>query len=378
MGVCIYTAIYGDYDDLKAQPVQSVPTDFICFTESTRLHARAPWTIIRNNRLPGLHPCMRAKYYKVLSHRIFPNGRLSLSEAFTFGLRRVFTPYDYTIWIDGNAQIRTSVFAETVISYIGQSGWAMFDHPERDCIYDEMVVSARMPKYHELPLAAQVESYRAEGHPSHNGLKACGVIARDARSQDLRDVNETWWQENLKWSFQDQLSLPVTLRRLGKSCDTIEGCLWRNDLVEWAGHTKDSVALVPSPGPSVELTEDTAAPFYYVDQIGTVVDPINKQTIQIEHDASLLVTGWAVDALAATPAGGVDVVVDSQPFAAAYGLPRRDVAEYFQCSRYLNTGYSFALPAAFLGKGKHQLAVRVISADQTSFRQGTPLAIKIK
>jgi len=236
MRVCIYTAIYGNYDPLKAQPAQNVPTDFVCFTESRRLGPTRPWTIVYNNRLPGLHPRLRAKYFKILSHRIFPNGRPSPAEGFAFCLRRHFRRYDYLIWIDGSGQIKSSDFAARTVSQIGPSGWAMFSHPERNCIYDEMQVSATMPKYQKLPMAAQIDSYRAEGYPAANGLEACGVIVRAARRKDLSEINEMWWLEQLRWTYQDQLSLPVVLHRLGRGCDTLEGDLWRNDLIGWAPH----------------------------------------------------------------------------------------------------------------------------------------------
>lgn len=31
--VCIYTAIYGGYDDLMEQPKQSIDCDFVCFSD---------------------------------------------------------------------------------------------------------------------------------------------------------------------------------------------------------------------------------------------------------------------------------------------------------------------------------------------------------
>jgi hypothetical protein len=179
---------------------------------------------------------MRAKYFKILSHRVFPKGRPSLRLTFPFGLRRQIARYDYLIWIDGSAVVKRRDFVETVVSCIGASGWAMFSHPDRTCIYDEAEASVGMPKYASQPIMAQVDHYRGEGYPAGNALMAAGVIARDARRLDLATINEMWWRENLRWSYQDQLSLPVVLWRLGCRCDIIEGNLWRNSLVEWTTH----------------------------------------------------------------------------------------------------------------------------------------------
>jgi hypothetical protein len=235
MKVCVYTAVYGGHDDLKNQPAQSISTDFVCFTDSSDLRPPACWKVIRNNRVPRLHPRMRAKYFKILSHRIFPNGRPSIRETGAFGVRRMWDRYDYVIWLDGNAQIQDADFSRKVISYVGASGWAMFPHPERDCIYDEVLQSATMPKYHVQPIHEQAASYRTEGYPAKNGLMACGLIARQARA-DLGGINEMWWRENRRWTYQDQLSLPVVLWRLGRGFDRIEKNLWHNDLISWLPH----------------------------------------------------------------------------------------------------------------------------------------------
>lgn len=234
--VCIYTAIYGAFDTLKPQPAQTVPADFICFTDTHGLGPVAPWHIVVRRHRLGNHPRMQAKYYKILSHRVFPGGRPRLTETFPFGLWRQLSRYDYLIWIDGSARIKEPHFAESVIAQIRDTGWAMFAHPKRQCIYDEAVVCAGLKKCENQPVIEQTEHYRTEGYPANNGLKAAGVIARDARRTDLAAVNEMWWRENLRWSYQDQLSLPVVLWRLGKGSDCIKGDLWRNDLVEWQRH----------------------------------------------------------------------------------------------------------------------------------------------
>ena len=196
MRVCIYTAICGDCDDLKPQPGQTINTDFVCFTDARKLPRVPPWTVIQSRRRMDLHPRMRAKYFKIQSHRVFPGGWPDSIEAPP--LNQEHSPYDYLIWIDGSGQIRDANFVDRVISRVGSSGWAMFNHPNRECIYDEAVFSMTMQKYHKLPIREQVESYRAEGYPAGNGLMACTLIARDARRVDLNGINESWWQENLR------------------------------------------------------------------------------------------------------------------------------------------------------------------------------------
>jgi hypothetical protein len=238
MRACIYSAIYGEYDTLKDQPRQTIPVDFICFTDSPSLVPIGPWQIIRNTRR-DISPRMRAKYFKIMSHRIFLHGRATLLETLPYGIWCQLTWYDYLIWIDGSIQIYRADFAERMISYIRDSGWTMFVHPDRDCIYDEALASKKMRKYQALPIREQAESYRAEGYPEHNGLMATGIIGRNARDDRISEINEMWWQENVQWSYQCQMSLPVVLWRLGQSYDAINLNLWQNELLRVCEHQRD-------------------------------------------------------------------------------------------------------------------------------------------
>jgi TOD1/MUCI70, glycosyltransferase-like domain len=242
----VYTAIFGGYDSLKEQPPQDTPCDFVCFTDDVELGAHsATWRVVRLRpkrfRTPTSaldHPRMQAKWFKLMSHRVFPGGRLALRYDFSpFARRR----YSTIIWIDGSIQIKTEAFVRELSGYLGLSGWALVPHPERDCIYDELVAAAPMAKYTGQPLEEQVAHYRAMGHPPHGGLWACGVIVRKGKSnQRLDTLNEAWWDENRHWSYQDQLSLPYLLRRFGMSVDRIPCNLWRNEWFNWVPHNSET------------------------------------------------------------------------------------------------------------------------------------------
>ena len=229
MRICIYTAIYGGYDSLKPQPKQSIPADFICFTDAD-LEAPAPWIAIRDMRLPDLHPRLRAKWHRTHPHSMFP--ALPLRRAWRWFLKR----YTHTIWIDGSVQLTSRDFAKVATESAQRTGWAMFAHPRRNCIYDEFAFSLSMLKYREQPMAEQVQYYRAEGFPEHAGLMATGIIVRQTNRQDIAAANEDWWQENLRWSYQDQLSLPFVFWRRGMKWDVIPGNLWSNDLFRVLPH----------------------------------------------------------------------------------------------------------------------------------------------
>jgi len=206
MRVLIYTSIFGDYDTPKVHPDQTIETDFMNFT------------------LPheefGDNPRLQAKYYKVVPHRLLGNGM----------------QYDYTIWVDGSVQIESAHFAEYMVSQ-AKNSWAMFKHPWRDCIYDEIAEAYNMKKYVDQPMLEQGEAYMEDGMPPNWGLLSCGMICRNARNLEVMALGELWWREILKWGIKDQVSLPYVLRQNNRSVNICDRPLFNNEMFTiHAGH----------------------------------------------------------------------------------------------------------------------------------------------
>ena len=232
--VCVYTAIFGNYDPLREVPKQDVPCDYVCFTDDPALVRPKQWRVVHAPILPDLHPRMRSKFFKILHHKIFSRGRLTYGRSWR---ERIFggPRYDHTVWIDGSIQVKSPAFVREFIEHVGDTGWSMFVHPDRNCVYAEAELSKSMPKYQQQPIDRQMEAYIAEGYPAENGLIASGLIARST-SADLAAIESMWWDENQRWTYQDQLSLPVVLSRLGRSYDPVQKQLWANEWFDWIPH----------------------------------------------------------------------------------------------------------------------------------------------
>jgi hypothetical protein len=237
--VCVYTAIYGGYDRLKAQPEQTIKSDWLCFSDMG-MDTVGEWQVVTfANPSGGLtKPRIQAKYFKIMSHHVFPGGWFDMA-----------TPdfhnnvhYDHLVWIDGSVQIYRPDFLELMLSSIGESGWALFKHPIRDCIYDEAEESALMVKYQADPILEQAALYRRIGYPAHNGLWCGGLIARRTDAHHLAAFNELWWRENTTRSSQDQISLPVVLWRLGLSVDAVPASLHNDYFGFDVGHRMEEYA----------------------------------------------------------------------------------------------------------------------------------------
>jgi hypothetical protein len=198
----ICTAVTGGYDYAFGQP--HLPgVDYIFFTDGNSPNPiPSPWKIeILPECDSHLDNRRRSKRPKLNPHSI-----------------PILNNYKYVIWIDGEMQILNPNFVQEIMSYM-DNGFVASLHPDaavpngRYCAYGEATI--RPPKYAKEPLDAQCDFYRSEGFPENYGLYACGLSARDMTNEKVKQIGELWHEQNLTWSYQDQVSFPY--------------CLWKYD-----------------------------------------------------------------------------------------------------------------------------------------------------
>jgi len=141
--------------------------------------------------------------------------------------------------------------------------------------------------------------------------------------------------------------------------------------------TTTSTPTATADGPSARLTKLDGAPAFSVDKLGDAAGSATGRA-PISSGGPLVVNGWAVDRADKISAGGVDIVIDGNAYAAKYGTPRADVAAHFQIPAYAASGYSFSTPAAAFDKGAHKLTVRVINSGKTGYWESVALPFEIR
>jgi hypothetical protein len=206
MRVLVYTAIFGNYDQPKTHAPQNICADYLFFDEENSASLPGFWQ--------DKHPRYKAKYYKLQPYTL-----------------NDYQGYDYVVWIDGSGTLLAPNSLEELIKYC-KKGYAVFRHPDRNCIYEEVFFCKEFPKYKDQPLQDQVDAYRKEGYPRHNGLYACGFIIRDTQ-KDFIQLDKYWLNENLQWSYQDQLSFPYILWKYNMGIDVIDLNLAKNAYVKF-------------------------------------------------------------------------------------------------------------------------------------------------
>lgn len=215
MRVAVVSAVFGGYDE----PVwvgQSVDCHYVMVTDGM---VNVPRQFEHVNVRSHLHPRLAGKFPKCRPWE--------------------FTDADVFIWLDGSI-LPESGLVERMIADLGDGDVAFHPHPDRTSITAEARKSAELHKYPEwMNVRGQARAYVDAGHPDDWGLWAAGLFVwRD--SMRVRQMGQLWLDEILRWGHQDQLPLPVVLRRCGLDVRSLSGGLRRNPLFKIRLHADRS------------------------------------------------------------------------------------------------------------------------------------------
>lgn len=174
----IFTAIFGQYDDLKEPTIVTPGWEYICFTDQ-HIESKT-WKIIHRPMLPeGAQ--RTARFYKIMFHRHIET--------------------EESIWIDASFLINVNL----------NEWWKRFHkpftcigHPVRNCFYKEADICIIRKADSEYLLKKQKNVYRSIGVPEQGGLIASGILLR-FMNQEVISFCDLWYQQILNFSARDQL-----------------------------------------------------------------------------------------------------------------------------------------------------------------------------
>ena len=188
----IYTCLTGGYDRLE-QPAVADPTwDYICFTDTEGQDG--VWQL-RKIPLDSPDPVSRSRYPKILPHRVLPE-------------------YDYSLYMDANIRIMDPEFYRVTDRLItDEITFAQVEHPDRDCVYDELRYCYLKDKIVTRKAFRLYRKWTAEDLPRHAGLYENNLIFRRHNITEARALDEAWWKGWESGVHRDQLCLmPIFLR----------------------------------------------------------------------------------------------------------------------------------------------------------------------
>lgn len=211
----VYTAIIGDYDDLKNPVVVEPNVHYVCYTDQLNLKSDI-WEIRYVDEVPESERALCVRKFKMLPHKLFPE-------------------YETSIWIDASLKIIGNL-TELIKKYQTHSNFLMMPHNERICAYEEAfanVVGCLAPK---SVITAQISRYLREDFPEDYGLMVGGFLVRNHSDKKIIQAMEDWYREVSFNSSRDQVSLPYAIWKNKLQYDLCDLCIFNNSWMTRIGH----------------------------------------------------------------------------------------------------------------------------------------------
>ena len=191
--LCVYTVICGNYDSVNELKNPRTDIDYICFTNQS-YSGRVPegWEhiIIEQNDLRSS----------------------ALNRYFKINIPERVRSYKYSVYVDGNITIKDIPKIIDNCCY-SSTDIALYDHYQRDNIYDEANVCIEKGMDHYWRFRQQIKRYNKEGFHS-NTLYEANVIFR-THSQALFEAMNVWWNEYNNGVKRDQIAFVYSMESKG-------------------------------------------------------------------------------------------------------------------------------------------------------------------
>ena len=184
--IVIYTAITGDYDNIKEPAFLADNLTYVCITNNPKIKSKN-WIVeyIKNDYRDNVH----------LARHIKMNPQY------------FFHDFDVSVWVDGKYQILDDI-RKYILLYERKSEILCFPHPDRECICDEAAACVMLRKGNKRDMILQVSDYLKKGYPLDYGLYETGCMVRIHNNDEVKMLMKKWENEIQKYSIRDQLSFP--------------------------------------------------------------------------------------------------------------------------------------------------------------------------
>ena len=183
-----------------------------------------------------------------------------------------FKDADLIGWLDCAYTVTTPGLAAWLVEQLGDADICLMRHPERTSVSDEIAFMAQrmqqgddylISRYAGEPMAEQVQSYLSDPGFHDGWLAAAGCFVY-RNTPAVRAAMKDWLIECIRWSSQDQLSLPYVLQRHGIEPRWMDASIWRSPHFRYDGHR--ATARSASSAPLAESAQ-RSIPAYEVVQV---------------------------------------------------------------------------------------------------------------
>ncbi len=199
MRVAVYTSIIENYDCLSNPHFIDEGYDYFCLTDNPKITDGTIWQPLIKN-ISTRDASRQNRYHKMMPHLFFPD-------------------YDMSLYIDGRIRIKGTL-KPLVENSLGETNISFRKHPDRSCLYEEAARCIKKRLDNPNIIRKQILKYMKEHYPKSNGLVNGGIILRKHNNPNVIAAMNLWWDEVLRFSKRDQISLNYVLwkKRLNFSC----------------------------------------------------------------------------------------------------------------------------------------------------------------
>lgn len=179
----IYTAIIGNYEELKEPTVITPGWRYICFTDQP---LRSDTWKIKQVVSAG-NNSRTAREIKILFHKYIRDK--------------------FSMWIDASFQVNVNLNDWWNSRFM--SPFTVIKHPMRSCVYEEAKYCKMAGRGHYSDIDKQIASFKTRKIPAQSHLIQSGILMRE-KTNAVMDFCELWWDELSKGSTRDQIAfVPV-------------------------------------------------------------------------------------------------------------------------------------------------------------------------
>lgn len=173
-----YTALFGNYEELKTPKVITDGWQYKCYTDQDL--KSDVWEIIKVD-IKDFAPQLMARYYKIME----------------------WVDWERSFWVDASFVIDTDLSLWWDKNF--KKGLSAPGHPLRNCVYNECLDCIIAQRGNKEQVQAQMKEYEDLGVPKGNGVIQSGILMRE-NTQPVIDLCEAWFKELSTRSMRDQIA----------------------------------------------------------------------------------------------------------------------------------------------------------------------------
>lgn len=191
--ICVYTALFDGYDELRPPAYKPPGVDFICFSDQPL--AAAGWEV-RLVDLPSDAPAMKNRQLKILPYE-------KLSE------------YDCSLYLDSNVVLLGDP-SHLYRRWLRGQPFVAWRHPQRSSAFDELEVLLASSRAHPCGIIDQYLLFTEQSVPDYLPMIEASFIWRDHRDTQVRRLMERLWDHlTSHQSWRDQPGLAYLMWKTG-------------------------------------------------------------------------------------------------------------------------------------------------------------------